>query len=58
LSVVKYLLEKTDANINEKNKDGKRPVDLARHLEVKAYLQSFEGDDEVGDQEGNASDNE
>lgn len=57
LSVVQYLCEK-EADLNLKNKDKKRPVDLARHLEVKSLLQSFEGRDDVEDKEGAASDNE
>jgi ankyrin repeat protein len=51
LDCVKYLIDK-DANLNALNKDKKRPVDLAHHLEVKSYLQSFEGsDDDEGELE-------
>ncbi|KAL0481263.1 hypothetical protein AKO1_012808 [Acrasis kona] len=45
LDCVKYLIDK-DATIEKLNNDKKRPVDLAKHLEVKSYLQSFEGADE------------
>ncbi|KAG2385993.1 hypothetical protein C9374_003142 [Naegleria lovaniensis] len=45
LDVVKYLVEK-DAKLDIVNSQNKRPVDLAHHLEVKSYLQSYEGDDE------------
>ncbi|KAL9655960.1 hypothetical protein ABK040_007581 [Willaertia magna] len=45
LDVVKYLIDK-DCKLEIKNKEGKKPVDLAHHLEVKSYLQSFIGDDD------------
>ena len=45
LDVVKYLVEK-DAKLDIANTQNKRPVDLAHHLEVKSYLQSYEGGDE------------
>jgi ankyrin repeat protein len=56
IKVVQYLVEH-EADLNVKNKEGKRPVDLAHHLELKAYLESFEGDE--GEDKGeNASDEE
>jgi ankyrin repeat protein len=48
LQVVKYLIEK-DCKMFIKNLNHKRPVDLARHLEVKSYLQSFEEDENVNE---------
>ncbi len=52
LDVVKYLVEKTDAQyINDVTTQGKKPVDLAHHLEVKAYLQSYEGTGDELDEE-------
>eukprot|EP01080_Neovahlkampfia_damariscottae_P000975 gene975-9882_t len=55
-AVVQYLVDH-EAELEGKNKEGKRPVDLAHHLEIKAYLESFEGDDEE-DKGENASDEE
>jgi len=50
LGALKYLALDTDADLKIKNKDGKKAVDVARHLEVKSFLQSFEGDeDDAGD---------
>lgn len=46
LDVIKYLALDMDADLDIKNTDGKRAVDLARHLDVKSFLQSFEGDEE------------
>lgn len=60
LDCVKYLIDKDDklVNLNVTNKDGKRPVDLAHHLEIKSYLQSFEGADEEDDLEDAPSSDE
>lgn len=50
LDVVKYLVEK-DAKLDVVNGQKKRPVDLAHHLEVKSYLQSYEGGDDEDDED-------
>jgi len=52
LDVVKYLVEK-DAKLDIVNSQNKKPVDLAHHLEVKSYLQSYEpgSDEDYGDEE-------
>jgi ankyrin repeat protein len=55
LDCVKYLIDK-DANLTILNKEGKKPVDLAHHLEVKSYLQSFEGDDVEDDEDADSDD--
>ena len=52
MDVVKYLVEK-DAKLDIVNSQNKKPVDLAHHLEVKSYLQSYEpgSDEDYGDEE-------
>ena len=51
LSTVQFLCGLDETDIQMKNKEGKRPVDVARHLEVKSYLQSFEGSEEDQEEE-------
>ncbi len=51
LSTVQFLCGLDETDIQMKNKEGKRPVDVARHLEVKSYLQSFEGSEEEEEEE-------
>jgi ankyrin repeat protein len=52
LSTVQFLCGLDETDINVKNKEGKKAVELARYLEVKSYLQSFEGDEEDEEDEG------
>lgn len=51
LSTVQFLCGLDETEIHVKNKEGKTPVDIARHLEVKSYLQSFEGSEEEEEEE-------
>ncbi len=51
LTVVQFLVGLDETDLNLKNKEGKKAVDIARHLEVKSLLQSYEGGDDEEEEE-------
>ena len=56
LDVIKFLV-KNGASTNARNNEGKRPIDLARHVDTKSYLQSLEPsmlDDDDDDDDADA----